>query len=603
MSRPRLSPAWPAAAALALALVPSCGRPAAVGPADAPSSTDAAASIEEGEAAAPPAEAKPPDGCAVKAEGMACIPAGPFVMGEDGIEGALPAHEVFVDAFLIDVNETTNEQVAACVKAGACTKKMPYRGFTGPTQPHVPASWYDADGFCRWAGKRLPTEAEWEKAAKGKEGSAYPWGNEPPSCDRAAYKDCDLPTTLPVGSYPPNSYGLHDMGGNSYEWVHDWYAPCLDGCEKPCGESCKGKNPGGPCGGKAPCKLHLLKVLKGGSWYWGPEELRASARRAMLPESGVHRLGFRCAKDGAPPPGPAGLVPLTDEERAFLFSTPEDVVPETRVDERHYVHTNENAHHLFFPFIEPAGGGYVGVGADQNYTLIAASRPEFAWIIDYDRIVVRLHAVHRAFILEAETPEAFLGFWDEDSEEKAMAAISKHAAGDPDLEELGKIYDLYRKNLFEYFSIAITLKRGGRGATWLSDPEAYAVIRQMITLDRIRPMLGNLMGEKAVAGIGEAARKLDLTIRTVYLTNAEEFIAYDGNFVKGFDALPFDEESLVLRTASSDQGFEKADYKWHYNVQGALDFMARVHGGIRRVQTILRDRQPTAVAGISILGL
>lgn len=545
------------------------------------------------------AEKRPVDECGKAPGGMKCIPVGPFIMGEDGLEKGFPAHEVFVDTFFIDSHEITNEDYKKCVKAGACVKKMKYRGYIAARQPMVPATWYDADAYCRWAGKRLPTEAEWEKAARGTKGQTYPWGDASPGCDKAAYRECDLSATLSVGSFPPNAYGLYDMAGNSYEWVRDWYAPCLSGCDRECGEGCGGSNPKGPCGGKAPCKNFKLKVLKGGSWYWGPKTLKAAHRRPMPPDSGEHRLGFRCAMDAKGKNFPAQLQPLKEKEKRIFFTSEEDTLPEARVDEKHYVHSNEGAHRLFFPYIKNSGGGYIGVGADQNYTLVAKSRPELAWIIDYDGIVVLVHHVHRAFILESETPEEFLALWDKEKEEEALAIIQKHEGDNPSLDKIEKVFKKYSGNLSAYFGKMITLKKHGAPVTWLSDPEAYATIRRMYAADRLRLMVGNLMGDKALKGIGKAAKELGITIRIVYLTNAEEFIAYDGNFVNGFKSLPFDGESIILRTASSNQGYEKADYKWHYNIQGIEDFIKRIGAGVRRVQTMLRHGQSTPITGLT----
>ena len=542
-------------------------------------------------------------GCGSAPEGMTCIPGGSFMMGGEGSADYLPPHEVEVDAFYIDTWEVTNEQFTECIKAGVCSMGTKYRGFTSAKQPAVPVTWYNAGGFCRWAGKRLPTEAEWEKAAKGPKGGKYPWGEDPPTCDKAAYKNCNLGATLPVGSLPPNGYGLYDMAGNSYEWVQDWYAPCIDGCERPCGEACRGKNPKGPCSGKGPCEGYAAKVLKGGSWYWGPEALVSAWRRAMIPMSGVHRLGFRCAMDADRVPVPSEPAALTEEEKTILFSSPEDEPPPMRVDERHYLHSNENAHELFFPYLGRHGGGYIGVGADQNFTLIAEGRPQLAWIIDYDRVVILLHRIHRAFILESPAPEGFLGLWDPKNEQEALAAIRKHEKGNPSLGEIEALYTKSRGKLHAYFQIIIRKKKGERPVTWLSDPQAYAFIRDMHRLSRIRAMVGNLLGDKAMKGIGAAARELGVTIRALYLTNVEEFIHYDKNFIEGIESLPFDPDSVILRTVCADQGFEKGDYKWHYNIQAVESFKKFLPTGIEKIQKILGRRQPTSVVGVSTMGI
>jgi hypothetical protein len=312
----------------------------------------------------------------------------------------------------------------------------------------------------------------------------------------------------------------------------------------------------------------------------------------MIPASGVHRLGFRCAmdakqKEAQPPPSP-----LTEDEKKIFLSSPEDEPPASRVDERHYYHSNENAHELFFPYLAKGGGGYIGIGADQNYTLIAAGRPQLAWIIDYDRVVILLHGIHRAFILESPTPEEFLGLWDEKNEEKALAAIRKHGEGNPSLGEIEDLYAKSRGKLHAYFQVIIRKKKGDRPLTWLSDPGAYAFIRDMIRCGRVRAMVGNLVGDRALKGIGSAAGKLGVTIRALYLTNVE-----------GIESLPVDRDSVILRTVCAKQGFERGDYKWHYNIQAVADFKKLLPTGVEKIQKVLRRRMPTSVAGVSTMGI
>ncbi|MFH1438294.1 MAG: SUMF1/EgtB/PvdO family nonheme iron enzyme [Pseudomonadota bacterium] len=533
---------------------------------------------------------------------MKCIPAGPFVMGKvHGPEDAFPAHEVFVDTFYMDTYEVTNQQYKACVAAGVCEKKTDYIGFKLPDQPALPVTWHNASALCRWKKKSLPTEAQWEKAAAGGRQQDYPWGDEPPDCAKAAYKDCNLPAARPVGSYAPNGYGLYDMAGNSYEWTRDWFAPCIEGCEDACGDECRGSNPGGPCDGRAPCKGRKFRVLKGGSWHWGPAMLAVAHRRPMLPDSGDHRLGFRCAMDASAVRTAKEPSPLTDEEKKIFFSSAQDDPPVERMDERHYVHSNESAHFLFFPFIENLGGGYVGIGSDQNYTMIAKSRPELAWIFDYDETVTLIHGAHRALILEAGSPEEFLGLWEKDSVQKAAAAIRKHAAGSGRLDEIEKTYMHYRENVHAYFSATMKKSESGKTITWLTDPESYAFVKKMYAADRIRAMTGDLLGERALPGIGETAKKLGVTIRVIYFTNAEEFIFYRKNFVNGFKSFPVDDKSVILRTLHSKKGYEDADHKWHYNVHGVRDFLMRLDKGVNKIQKFTGIRQKTTIKGLSTI--
>jgi sulfatase modifying factor 1 len=258
----------------------------------------------EAQAPAPAAGPVLPPDCGQVPEGMACVPGGFFWRGADDMGlNRRPLARVWVGTFWIDRYEVTNALFNACIEAGACKKHEHYKGFMSPDQPAVGITWYNAHAYCAWAGKRLPTEAEWEKAARGPDGDIYPWGDEPPTCELAQFRGCLPDATLPVGSLPAGHYGIFDMAGNGYEWVQDWWSKCYEGCEKPCGEACMKKDPRGPCDGEGEsCPgLPLVKILRGGSWHWPAFHLAASWRRPCKPDSGEHRLSVRCAM--TPPEG------------------------------------------------------------------------------------------------------------------------------------------------------------------------------------------------------------------------------------------------------------------------------------------------------------
>ncbi len=215
---------------------------------------------------------------------------------------------VWVDTFYMDLNETTTAEYQACVKARKCDKAGPkYKDYDRPRQPIVGISWYDSVKYCKAMGKHLPTEAEWEKAARGTDGRRYPWGNEPATCKRAVIMDksgrsCGVKKakgshpekgrTWEIGQFPPTLYGLYDMAGNSWEWVSDWYSKSYDAC----GDACLGKNPQGPCNGAEHCKGHYKKIVKGGSWYWDASYATTFYRRPHVPSNNpYHHFGFRCA--------------------------------------------------------------------------------------------------------------------------------------------------------------------------------------------------------------------------------------------------------------------------------------------------------------------
>ncbi len=214
-------------------------------------------------------------------------------MGSDEAGGdEAPARTVWVDAFFIDRLETTQEEYARCVEVGACSEPHhvdmtgnpdTYGDVAFSSRPVVGLSWYQANDYCTWAGKRLPTEAEWERAARGEDGRPYPWGDADPSCDLAQYSGCGYEPlevgTLPAGASP---FGVLDMAGNVSEWVADWYS--WDAYETQPAE-----NPQGPAAGS-------YKVLRGGSWTCGPEAMTTFARAHARPDVPLGATGVRCAR-------------------------------------------------------------------------------------------------------------------------------------------------------------------------------------------------------------------------------------------------------------------------------------------------------------------
>ena len=247
--------------------------------------------------------------CADGPADMGCVLGGWFLRGSDkGPPHARPQAKVWVQTFYMDKNEVTVQRYKACVKVGKCKRaRTYYNDYSRPLQPKVGVSWYHAVAYCKAMGKRLPTEAQWEKAARGTDGRTYPWGEEPATCKRAIIMDrrgrrsCGVKKqgkkpekgrTWEVGKRPATQYGLFDMAGNSWEWVVDWYAPSYGKCGAPC----QGIEPKGPCDGAEPCKRRRRRVVRGGSWYWPASYATTYYRRSHVPGNRpYHHFGFRCA--------------------------------------------------------------------------------------------------------------------------------------------------------------------------------------------------------------------------------------------------------------------------------------------------------------------
>ncbi len=213
---------------------------------------------------------------------MRLVAAGSFLMGsESGDADEQPPHRVYVNAFYMDVTEVSCARYAGFLEeTGYPAHEMWDPKIDRPEDPVVGISWHDAAAFAAWAGKRLPTEAEWEKAARGGlKQMRFPWGNE---IDRKKTNYNSF-GTAPVKSYSPNGYGLYDMAGNVWEWCRDWYGKeyYLIGTSK---------NPGGPGQGDR-------KVVRGGAWFCNPDAVRAANRHKNNPDIGSFNIGFRCVKD------------------------------------------------------------------------------------------------------------------------------------------------------------------------------------------------------------------------------------------------------------------------------------------------------------------
>lgn len=221
------------------------------------------------------------------------VPAGEFVMGVDAgtrrdFSNKSPEHTVYLDGFWMDQTEVTNAMYTRCVQAGRCVFSVEnaatiihYYDPEYADHPVVYVKWEWAVAYCQWTGRRLPTEAEWEKAARGTDERKYPWGDEPPSASRANFNNL-VGDTTPVGSYPAgmSPYGILDLAGNVREWVADWFSANYY-------SHSPFENPLGPVTGKE-------RILRGGSFKDGYAGILATTRFSHDPGSPGMNRGFRC---------------------------------------------------------------------------------------------------------------------------------------------------------------------------------------------------------------------------------------------------------------------------------------------------------------------
>jgi formylglycine-generating enzyme required for sulfatase activity len=221
------------------------------------------------------------------------VPEGEFTMGSDSSSDEQPIHKVTLDAFWIDQTEVTNKQYAQCLDDGVCqhsgsisSNKTPnyYENLEFANYPIIYVTWIESATYCKWANRRLPSEAEWEKAARGTDGRTYPWGNGAPNDTLLNYNQI-IGDTTEVGKYPNGKsiYGAYDMAGNVWEWVNDWYSNTYY-------KSSPSSNPLGPDSGQ-------YRVLRGGAWSSYDSVVRSAVRLENYPTRWNGSYGFRCARD------------------------------------------------------------------------------------------------------------------------------------------------------------------------------------------------------------------------------------------------------------------------------------------------------------------
>ena len=223
---------------------------------------------------------------------MVLIPAGEFMMGSNTVASNVqPVHQVYLDDFYIDKYEVTNAQYKACVNLGACKPldtTLYYDNVKYANNPVTFVDWHKAVAFCLWREARLPTEAEWEKSARGVEELNFPWGNSI-DCSYANYRGANgwcVGDSTPIGSYETGKsiFGVYDMVGNAMEWVSSAYADY----------------PYNANDGREGLNVSALRVIRGGSWNSREPDVRITVRAYKSPSAAEFDFGFRCAKSTPP---------------------------------------------------------------------------------------------------------------------------------------------------------------------------------------------------------------------------------------------------------------------------------------------------------------
>jgi len=270
------------------------------------------------------------------------------------------------------------------------------------------------------------------------------------------------------------------------------------------------------------------------------------------------------------------MLPLSDEEREVFWGTSEDPAAVT-LDaiksvhrDKHFLVSDELNQHLFKPYIDDFGRGYLGVGTDQAYLFIGWQKPQFAWLIDYDEWVYWTHLIHFAFFLECDEPGCYQKLWQKEEAERARAVLRKHYGSSEDLQSILLTYKVARPQVARRFRRVIRIHRQADIATFLNDGKDYDFVRKMIKSDRVRPIVCDLRGKNCLLSIAEASKRLDVPIRVLYMSNAEEYWPYPEQFRTNMLAQHFDVTTWILRSMASKHS--NGDYR--YSLQPGWTFQA-----------------------------
>lgn len=330
---------------------------------------------------------------------------------------------------------------------------------------------------------------------------------------------------------------------------------------------------------------------------------------AEAPEPAEPAPAAEPAAPAEPPPPADPLAPLSAEHAEIFLAGPTDggePLP------NHYVKSNERRHDTWFPYVEGIGGAFVGVGPDQCYTMAAAQGAELMFLLDIDHMVVDVHNNYEVLIEASETPEQLHQRFNE-SEQDASIALLEEAYAEEDTKTRRlrlQTYRASRETIFRHLKHVIDRHQGDTKTSWLSNPEYYNHIRTLFQNDRVRIMDGDLTGKDTMISVGIAATKLDMPVRVLYLSNAEEYYKYTKQYMANIAGLPGDDKSVVLRTIYNKE-WEHADSLWNYQVQPLASYQTFLsEGDVRSRNAMFRVatkqgvlERTTDVPGLSRLGV
>ena len=272
-------------------------------------------------------------------------------------------------------------------------------------------------------------------------------------------------------------------------------------------------------------------------------------------------------------------IPKSSKKEFFIIKEHDELPVKRGLYADHYPTSNERRIDLFMKHIDSIGGCYIGVGTDQNLSFIAKAKSEYAWLMDFDPVIVRVNKIHILFLQIAPDYAEFKRLWLRKNKKESFELVKKHLEKESDFEIIKQAWETAHQNYsgvterlneIEYMNKTFGL------ITFSNNPEEYAYVRQMAQEGRLQALNGDLMGTKSMSSIAQAATKMNCSIRILYMSNAEEYFRYPENFRKNIISLPTDSKSTVIRTMTSGTlatfGFPEGEkfpdtYPFHYNLQ------------------------------------
>lgn len=332
-----------------------------------------------------------------------------------------------------------------------------------------------------------------------------------------------------------------------------------------------------------------------------------AARHALIAVS-VPRLTRGAVLAGGGALSASGSVddvtqPLPAAVREAFAAVRSDPDPDALVRDAHYWVSNEWAHYVFEPHIRDLGGVLVGVGTDQVYLYAGWAKSTIVVPLDFDRAITRLHMAYGVLFEKAETPEAFRALWAQDREAEVIGWLEERFGGDP--AEAKAVIKAFKggREAVAYRLRKFAKKYEEMGVpTFVTDAEQYAHVRTLWLNGRVFPVCGDLTADTAMVDVAEAARRSDLDIRLLYLSNAEVYFEYGPSFRRNIVVQPFSEKSMIMRTRQLGLYGLPEENDYHYNLQPGRNFagwMAGFRGD--KVGRIFDKRRSSGTQGLSII--